>query len=347
MAEKERGYTLAEIAQLVGGELDGPGDLFISRPVPADSDDVYGITFAENEKYLAAAISGQVGAILVPAETPKATKPVIRVAQPRMAFGMVLAAFVQAMPTCGIHETAQISEDAVVDPSASVGPYAVVEAGAKVGAGANIMAHAYIGQGCEVGDKCSIYPSVVLVQDVRMGVGCRIHSGAVIGADGFGYFWNGSHQQKVPQVGGVLIGNYVEIGANTCIDRATCGDTVIADGVKLDNLVQVAHNVKIGAHTVMASQVGLSGSTVIGERNVFGGQAATSDHVTVGDNMVFGGRTGITGNMDTPGEYFGTPAVPLSTAMRVIALQTRLPELFKRMRAMERELEHLRDGKDI
>ncbi len=347
MAEEKRGYTLAALAEMVGGELDGSGDLFIARPVPADSDDSAGITFAENEKYLASAISGNVGAVLVPVETPKVSKPVIRVAHPRMAFGMVLAAFVVPMPSGGIHATAQVSADAEVDATASVGAYAVVEAGAKVGAGSNVMAHAYIGQGCVVGEKCSIYPNVVLVQDVRMGVGCRIHSGAVIGADGFGYFWNGSGQQKVSQVGGVVLGNYVEIGANTCIDRATCGDTVIADGVKIDNLVQIAHNVKIGAHTVMASQVGLSGSTVIGERNVFGGQAATSDHVTVGDNMVFGGRTGIIGDMDTPGEYFGTPAVPLSTAMRVIALQTRLPELFKRMRAMERELEHLRDGKDI
>jgi len=347
MAEEKRGYTLGEIAQLVGGELDGPGDLHILRPVPADSNDSSGITFAENEKYLAAAISGEVGAVLVPAETPVVAKPVIRVAQPRMAFGMVLSAFVVPMPRGGIHPTAQVSSEAVVDSTASIGAYAIVESGAQVGAGATVMAHAYIGQGCVVGEKSEIYPHVVLVQDVRMGVGCRIHAGAVIGADGFGYYWNGTHQQKVPQVGGVLIGNYVEIGSNTCIDRATCGDTVIADGVKLDNLVQVAHNVKIGAHTVIAAQVGLSGSTVIGERNVFGGQAATSDHVTVGDNMVFGGRTGITGDMDAPGEYFGTPAVPLSTAMRVIALQTRLPELFKRMRAMERELEHLRDGKDL
>ncbi|MFM9872041.1 MAG: UDP-3-O-(3-hydroxymyristoyl)glucosamine N-acyltransferase [Fimbriimonadaceae bacterium] len=347
MAEEKRSYTLGEIAVLVGGVASGSDDLVIARPVPADSDDPAGITFAENEKYLSAALSGGVGAVLVPAETPNTKKAVIRVAQPRMAFGAVLAAFVVPMPGEGIHSTAQISAEAFVDPTATIGPYVSVESGARVGAGSHVMANAYIGQGCVVGDRCQIYPNVVLVQDVRMGLGCRIHAGSVIGADGFGYFWDGQKQQKVPQVGGVLIGNYVEIGANTCIDRATCGDTVISDGVKIDNLVQVAHNVKIGVHTVMAAQVGLSGSTVIGERNVFGGQAATSDHVTVGDNMVFGGRTGITGDMDVPGQYFGTPAVPLSTAMRVIALQTRLPELFKRMRAMERELEQLRDGKDV
>ena len=347
MAEEKRGFTLGALAELVGGELDGPADFMILRPVPADSSDESGITFAENEKYLGAALGGVVGAVLVPAETPKVGKPVIRVAMPRMAFGMILAAFVQPMPSGGIDATARVSADAVIDPTATVGPYAIVEAGAKIGARSNVMSHAYIGQGCVVGDDCEIFPHVVLVQDVRIGVKCRIHAGAVIGADGFGYFWNGQNQQKVPQVGGVLIGNYVEIGAHTCIDRATCGDTVIADGVKLDNLVQVAHNVKIGSHTVIASQVGLSGSTVIGERNVFGGQAATSDHVTVGDNMIFGGRSGIIGDMDTPGEYFGTPAVPLSSAMRVLALQARLPDLYKRMRAMERELEQLKNGKDV
>lgn len=346
MAEEKCSYSLGEIASMIGGDLDGPPDFRISCPVPADSSDPQGITFAENEKYLAVALAGTVGAVLVPSETPQTTKPVIRVPSPRMAFGRILAAFVRPMSGEGVHSTAQISDRAHVDPSAIIGPNVCIEAGAKVGAGSHIMSGAYIGQDCVVGVNCQIFPNVVMVQDVRMGDGCRIHAGVVIGADGFGFFWDGRWQQKVPQVGGVLIGNNVEIGANTCIDRATCGDTIIGDGVKIDNLVQVAHNVIIGAHTVMASQVGLSGSTVIGERNVFGGQAATSDHVTVGDNMIFGGRSGIIGDMNIPGEYFGTPAVPLSTAMRVIALQTRLPELFKRMRAMERELEQLRDGKN-
>lgn len=342
MAESQRRYTLSQLADMVGGELDGPPDLVISRPVPADSDDDTGISFAENEKFLRSALSSGIAAILVPAETAPIPKPCIRVAHPRMAFGIVLAAYERQRELQGIDPTARIHESAQIDPTAAIGPYAVVEADASVGPQCRVMSHAVIGPGCRLGEGCDVFPHAVLVQDVTLGRRCRIHPGAVIGSDGFGYFWNGQAQQKVPQAGGVILGDDVEVGANSCIDRATCGETVIAHGVKIDNLVQIGHNCRIGAHTVMASQVGISGSTVIGERNVFGGQAATSDHVTVGNDMVFGGRSGVMGDMDTPGQYFGTPPVPLSTAMRVLALQGRLPDLYKRMRELEKQIEELK-----
>ncbi|MBA4291938.1 UDP-3-O-(3-hydroxymyristoyl)glucosamine N-acyltransferase [bacterium] len=344
MAESNLGYTLKQLAEMVGGELEGPEDFLITRPVPAHSDDPSGVTFAESEKYLGKALAGSVGAVIVPAETGSSLKPLIRVASPRLAFGMVLHAFAKPMPARGIDPTAVVSDSANVDPTASIGAYAVVEDGATIGAGTNILAHAYIGPDCHVGANCMIFSHVTLVQDVQVGEGCRIHAGAVLGADGFGFYWDGSRQQKVPQVGGVIVGKNVEIGAHTCIDRATCGDTIIQDGVKLDNLVQIGHNTVVGSHTVMAAQVGTSGSVTIGEKNVFGGQAALSDHVTTGDNMIFGGRSGVIGDMDQPGEYFGLPPVPLSTAMRVMALQARLPELYKRMREMERQIEELKNG---
>lgn len=343
MARTVTCYTLKQLTELVGGELSGDPGMEILRPVPANSDDPQGITFAENEKFLKQALEGEIGAVIVPAETPHHAKPMIRVVNPRLAFGMVLGAFVKPLPSHGVDERAVISELATVDPSVQIGAYAIVEEGAVIGAGTVIHPHAYIGADCQVGCRCVIYPHAVLVQDVVMGDECIIHSGAILGSDGFGFYWDGTRQQKVPQVGRVRLGNQVEIGAHSCVDRATCGETVIGDGVKIDNLVQIGHNSSVGAHTVMASQVGISGSSVIGERNVFGGQAATSDHVTVGSDMVFGGRTGIIGNMDTPGEYFGTPAVPLSTAMRVLALQTRLPDLYKRMREMERQLAELKN----
>lgn len=347
MAQNERPRTLGEIAKAVGGDLAGDAELRISRPVPAGESDPHGITFAANEKYLRLALESQVGGLIVPAETPaKSGQNLIRSADPRRAFGVVLSLFERTWPVePGIHPTAVIHPAATVASSASIGPYAIVEEGATVGEECVLMAFAFLGPGCGLGDRSRMFPHSVLVQDVRTGTDCIFHSGSVIGSDGFGFAWNGSFQQKISQAGGVVIGNSVEIGANTCIDRATAGDTVIADGVKLDNLVQIGHNTRIGAHTVMASQVGISGSTVIGQKNVFGGQAATSDHVTVGDNMVFGGRSGIIGNMDQPGEYFGLPAVPLTTAMRIMALQTRLPELFKRLRSLEQQLEKLSDGK--
>lgn len=327
--------------------MEGDGEKLIFRPVPADSADSNGITFAENEKYLAAALASGAGAVIVPAETPSIAKTAIRVVSPRVAFGQVLAAFVIPMPAAGIHPTAQIADDAQIDPTASIGPYAVVESRAVIGANTNVMAHCYLGPECQVGSDCELFPGVVLVQSVTVGDRCRIHANTVLGADGFGFVWNGSFQQKVPQVGVVVIGNDVEIGANSCVDRATCGATMVADGVKLDNLVQIGHNVRVGQHTVMAAQVGIGGSTIIGERNVFGGQSATSDHVTVGSDMVFGGRSGIMGSMDQPGEYYGAPPVPISTAMRVLALQARLPDLFKRIRALENELERLKNGTHV
>lgn len=345
MASQKRTWTLAQLAELVGGECDGDSSLEIHRPVPAGDGDPSGITFATNENYLRTALATSVGAILVPLETPSVQKNVIRVAEPRLAFGMVLGAFSQPMPTSpGIHPTAIIHPNSQIAESASIGAYVIVEEDAVIHENVKVLPHCYIGQNCQVGENTILYPHVVLIQDIRIGKKCIVHSGAVLGTDGFGFNWNGQYQQKVPQVGGVKVGDNVEIGAYTCIDRATCGDTIIHDGVKFDNLVQVAHNVKIGSHTVIAAQVGISGSAQIGERNVYGGQAAISHHVSIGDDMVFGGRSGIFGNMDQPGEYFGLPAIPLSTSMRVMALQNRLPELFKRMRALEKELEDLKNG---
>ncbi len=347
MAQDERSRTLADIAQMVDGDLAGDPSLAIHRPVPAGENDPHGITFAGNEKYLRLALESQVGAILVPPETPERPgRNLIRCVNPRHAFGIVLALY-ERRPRAesGIHPTAIVDPRAHLGENVSIGAYVVVAEDSVIEDEAVLMPFSYVGPGCVLGARSRMYPHAVLVQDVHTGPDCIFHSGCVIGSDGFGFAWNGQEQQKIPQAGGVQIGRNVEVGANTCIDRATAGSTIIDDGVKLDNLVQIGHNSKIGAHTVMASQVGISGSTTIGERNVFGGQAATSDHVSVGDGMVFGGRSGIIGNMDQPGEYFGLPAVPLTTAMRIMALQTRLPELFKRMRALEQELEKLTHGK--
>lgn len=347
MAQDQRPRILGEIARVIGGELSGDPDFEIDRPVPAGQSDPKGITFAGNEKFLSLALGSNVGAIIVPPET--AEKPghnLIRCADPRRAFGVVLALFErQHKEEPGVHATAIVEPGAAIAEGASIGAYAFVSESAVVESGAVVMPFAYLGPGCTLGARSRMFPHAVLVQDVVTGPDCIFHPGCVIGADGFGFAWDGEKQQKVPQAGGIRIGAGVEIGANTCIDRATAGDTIISDGVKLDNLVQIGHNSQIGAHTVMASQVGISGSTQVGERNVFGGQAATSDHVTIGDGMVFGGRSGIISNMDKPGEYFGLPAVPLPTAMRIMALQTRLPELFKRMRALEQQIERLSDGK--
>jgi len=231
----------------------------------------------------------------------------------------------------------------MIDPSASVGAFAYVESGASIGARSRIFPFAFIGEDCEVGADVVVYPHAVLVQAVKVGDGTIIHSGAVLGADGFGFQWDGKRRLKIPQVGGLHLGDAVEIGANTCIDRATCGETVIEDGVKIDNLVQIGHNSSVKEHTVIAGHSGISGSVTIGRRNVIGGQVAMADHVELGDDIVLAGRTGVIGNLKQPGEYFGTPPMPAREGLRLLALQRRLPELFERLKELEAEVSAWRD----
>ncbi len=330
---------------MLSGELVGPDDVVVSKPLPADSDDEDGIAFVEDKKYAEVAERSNVRALLV-GRDGSSSKPHIKVDDPRQAFGFLLACSIRPLPIePGIHPTAVVHPSARVEVSASIGPYAVVERGARVGGRSHVHAFSYIGEACEMGEDCCIYPHVVLYQDVRLGDRCVVHSGTVLGADGFGYYWDGSRQVKVPQVGGVLIGSDVEIGANTAVDRSTAGDTVIGDDSKIDNLVQVAHNVKIGDHTVVAGQTGISGSVTIGNRVTIAGNVAFSDHVSVTDDVVLAGRSGVAKDIKEPGVYFGVPARPIMEATKGFLLATKLPELFDRLRALEREVEALKKDK--
>lgn len=339
MEKESRGWSLGELAILLGGELAGPAELRILRATTADTNDVDGLTFAENETYLAAALQSEVGAVLVPMEAEVGDKPAIRVARPRETFGRFLAMCARPLPIeDGIHPMAVVSPEASVDPTARIGAFAVVERGAVIGPGTRVYPHAYIGENCRLGEKCVIYPQAVLYQDVTLGNRCTVHAGAILGADGFGYVWDGKQRVKVPQVGGVAISDDVEVGANTSIDRATAGLTRVGRGTKLDNLIQVAHNCQIGEDTVIASLVGISGSTKIGNRNTIAGQTATNDHVSTCDDVTLGGRTAVTGDIKAPGAYLGFPARPLGEAMRNIALSGKLQDLFNRVRDLERKV---------
>lgn len=346
METQVHGWTLGEIAEMVGGDLSGPRDLVVRRPVPAGSDDPEGITFAESDRYLQSVLSSNVGAVIVKRGMSVGEKPSVAVDSPRAAFGLVLARSVRPLSAkMGIHATAIVSPNAKVHERACIGAYVVVEDDAEIGDTCVLYPFSYVGPGCKLGEMCVLYPHAVLYQDVTLGARCHVHSGAVIGADGFGYAWTGKYQSKVPQVGGVVIGDDVEIGANTCIDRATCGETTIGDGTKLDNLVQVGHNSSVGEHSLFAAQSGLSGSVKIGDRVTLAGQSAVSDHVEVTNDVVLGGRSGVFKDIEDPGQYQGFPPLPLASAMRVMALQVRLPELFRRLKQLEDEVAGLkRDG---
>lgn len=339
------GWTLEQLGRLLSADVRGPSDFLVRRPVPAGSNDAEGVTFAESPKYLEKVLESTVGAVIVDRGSPEFEKPALLVDSPRIAFFTLLAVSERRHTNApGIHSTAVVDAGATVDSSSNIGPYAVVAADAWIGAKVEVFPFCYIGPGCRVEEGCCLMPGVVLLQDVSLGPRTIVHSGAVIGADGFGFVWDGKKRVKVPQAGGVTIGSDVEIGANTAIDRATSGVTIVEDGVKIDNLVQVGHNSKIGAHTALAALVGVAGSVTLGQRVMAGGQSGFADHTTVGDDVVLAGRTGLFGDLIEPGEYFGLPPKPIGQAMRNIALQQKLPDLVARIRALEKEVERLKNG---
>lgn len=326
---------------MLEGELCGPADLIIDRPTPADSDDPAGIAFAESDKFVLVGEASGVGALLVASnQTP--SKPHIKVAQPRRAFGVLLHLAYREMPINeGIHPTACIDPSAIVDPSAKIGPNTVVEEGVVIGPRVRVYAFAYIGAKSQIGEGSTIYPNAVLYRDTVLGKRCIIHSGAVLGADGFGFYWDGKQQQRVPQTGFVSLGDDCEIGALTAVDRATAGATSLGAGVKIDNQCQIGHNVQIGDHTVIAAQAGISGSAKLGKRNVLAGKVDIVDHVTVCDDVMMAGRTAVPHDITQPGGYFGAPALPHREGLRIFLAQTKLPDLITRVRDLEKRLAEL------
>ncbi len=344
MDSRTNGWTLGDLAALIGGRLDGPHEFWVRRPVRADSIDPEGIAFAERQEFADRATG--VGALVVSEGVNVMGKPAIRVENPRLAFGKILHLAQRPIPLMeGIHPAAQIDSRAWIDRTASIGPFVVVEQGARVGPRVKVHAGVYIGEACEIGEGTTIYPGAVLVQDVRVGARCVLHSNCVLGADGFGFLWDGKARVKIPQVGGILLGDDVEVGAGTCIDRSTCGETVIQSGTKLDNMVQIGHNCTIGEAGVIAAHTSVAGSVKIGDRVVIGGQSAIAGHLSVGDDIALGGRTGVMQDVELPGEYFGTPAQPVRESLRQMLALRELPALLKRVKSLEAKVAQL-EGKD-
>lgn len=339
--ENPAGWSLAELAQALGATLDGPADHRVLRPAPAEEDDPDGLAFAQGD-YIAKALASGVGAVIVPLDVPPADKPLLRHPQPRMAFGRFLGMASRPLPLAeGVSPEASVSSLAQIDPTARVGAFAVIEAGATIGPGARVYPFAYVGESCEVGEGAILYPHVVLVQEVTVGPRCIVHPGAVLGADGFGFVWDGKRQVKVPQVGRVVLEANVEVGANTAIDRATAGSTQVREGVKLDNLVQVGHNTKLGPHTVVASQTGISGSTSVGARCTIAGQVGMADHVTIADDVTLGGKSGVTKDIAAPGRYLGFPVQPVMDEMRLQATLRKVPALLEKIKDLEKRIAEL------
>ncbi len=336
------GFTLGELAHALEATLEGDPARTITGVAPLETAGPDDVSFLIDSRYGAAARTSRAGALLVGRDASGLAAPLLRASKPQQSLIRLLRLFHPPTPTTpGVHATAVIAGDARIDPTAAVGPLAVIESGAVLGPRVRVSAFAFVGAGAEVGEDSVIYPRAVLCAGVRLGRRVVIHPGAVIGADGFGYAFDGAAHRKIPQVGGVLLEDDVEVGANTTIDRAMLGDTVVRQGTKIDNLVQVAHNVEIGEHSIIVAQVGISGSCRIGRGVILAGQVGVADHLSVGDGAVVLAQSGLVRDV-APGEkIFGTPGRPTLRAKRIFLLEEQLPDVMKRLRAAERRLQRL------
>ena len=334
---------VSEIAGLLGADWDGNGALDIHGAAPLESAGPDQLSFVANRKAAAAAASSNAGCLIAPPDFP-AGRTVIRAADPRAAFARAVAALYPKPPiAAGIHKTAIVAAGAAIDPSASIGPYVVVGAGSRIGANTSIAGGCAIGARVEIGAGCMLHANVTIYDDVRLGDRCVLHSGCVLGADGFGFAFMGDHYEKFPQIGRVEVGNDVEIGANSCVDRAALGVTSIGDGTKLDNMVHVGHNCRIGRHVVVAAQTGFSGGVVVEDYAVIGGQVGIGDKARIESGAVLGSGCGIlTSKIVRKGQVvWGTPARPLKEHLEQLANLARLPELRKQVADLRAELERL------
>lgn len=333
-------FTLQELAGLCSGELRGDPALKITGAASLSEAVAGEISFYADPRYMARLKKTRASAIFVASDFSEKTDAAqIRVANPSKAFEQVVLKLAPKPITFapGIHSSAVVDPSAKLGKDVSIQPHAVIEANVSIGDKTVIGAGSYVGPESMVGDSCVIYPNVTLREHTRIGSRVIIHSGAVIGADGFGFEMVEGRYQKIPQIGIVQIDDDVEIGANTTIDRARFGRTWIQAGVKIDNLVQIAHNVIVGKNSIIAAQTGISGSTKIGEKVMMAGQVGVIGHLTIEDNTIIAAQSGI--SKDLPGgAWFGSPAVPLPDAKRQIAWTHRLGKLFERVKALEKKL---------
>lgn len=334
--------TLVELAALLDGEIEGDERLIISGIAPLDRAQHGDLTFLTHRKYARQLARSQASAVLVGRQQP-VDRPALRVPNPFLALITLLECFFPPRhPALGIDTRAVLDAEVHVGDQVSIGPYAVIGRGTRLGDRVIVYPGTYIGEECVIGDDCVLYANVSLYARVHLGRQVVVHSGAVIGADGFGFYplADGSYR-KIPQVGRVVIGDAVEIGANTCVDRAMLGETVIESGVKLDNLVQIGHNTRVGAHSVLASQVGLSGSVRVGPRVRMGGQVGVIDHVTIGEGASIVGQSGIAQDIEPDTTVWGSPAVAHTAFKRMHVYSQRLGELFQDVKQLRQRLEQL------
>jgi UDP-3-O-[3-hydroxymyristoyl] glucosamine N-acyltransferase len=338
--------TLGEIAELVGGRLAGDGSVRITGVAGLAEAGPGDLSFLANARYRPHLATTRAGGVLLRAEEARdCPRPSVAVDQPDWAFSVAAERLgpPPPRPRPGVHPLAFCAPGARIAAGAAVGPFAVVEEGAVVGGDTVVFPHVYVGAEAVVGRGCLLYPGVVLRERVRLGDRVILHGGVIVGGDGFGYATVGGVHRKIPQLGTVVIEDDVELGANTTVDRARFGETRIRRGTKIDNLVQVAHNVEIGEHGLIASQTGIAGSAKIGNRVMMGGKAGVAGHVEIADGIQVAGGAGVTKGHPAGAALSGIPARPIAQYRRAQAALQRLPELVEEVRRLRREIETLKN----
>ncbi|MBI2496643.1 MAG: UDP-3-O-(3-hydroxymyristoyl)glucosamine N-acyltransferase [Opitutae bacterium] len=339
-------YTPAEIAAIVGAQRTAGTTTLKIRDIASLTTARAGdLSFLGNAKYRAQVADSQATVLLLPpdyAGEPRKEQVFLYVENPSVALARVCARIEQTLwpkPPPGIHPSAVVAPAARINPAAHVGPLCVIEDGVQVGAGSVLQASVYVGRDARIGADGWVMPGCTIASTCSLGNRVRLQPGVVVGADGFGYEFIQGRHEKIPQIGSVVIEDDVEIGANSTLDRARFSRTVVGEGTKIDNLVQVAHNVVIGKHCILCAQVGISGSTTLEDYVVLGGQAGVGGHITIGKGSKAGGQTGIAYDVP-PGSYLnGTPAISYMLERRLQVLHQRLPDLFKRVEALEKKPE--------
>lgn len=344
-------FTAKQIAQFVQGRVEGDENACVHTFAKIEDGVAGAISFLANPKY-AHYIYDTNSSIVLVDESIVLEKPVtttlIRVQNARDCVAKLLQLYESAKPRkTGIDSLAFISPKAKIGENVYVGAFAYIGDGAEIGDNSQVYPHVTVGDNVKVGKDCIVYPNVTIYHDCKIGNNVILHAGAVIGSDGFGFAPNGAGDSydKIPQIGIVTIEDHVEIGANTCVDRSTMGSTYVRKGVKLDNLVQIAHNTDIGQNTVMSAQVGVAGSTKVGQWCMFGGQVGIAGHITIGDRVMLGAQSGVPSSLKSDQTLIGTPPMPQMPYFKSQAIFQRLPDIYKQLNALQKEVEELKNKK--
>lgn len=339
-------FSAKQIAGFIEGTIIGDENATVHTFAKIEEGMPGALSFLSNPKYTSYIYETQSSIVLVnkdfePEHEIKATLIKVDNAYESLAKLMTIYEMSQPKKT-GVSSLASIAENAKIGDGCYIAPFACIEEGAVIGNNVYIHSNVTIGSNVRIGDNCILYPHVTVYHDCRIGNNCILHAGAVIGADGFGFAPSADGYEKIPQIGIVILEDNVDVGANTCIDRATMGATIIRKGVKLDNLIQVAHNVEIGSNTVMASQVGIAGSTKVGEWCMFGGQVGVAGHIKIGDKVNVGAQSGIPGNVKSGVTLMGYPAIDPKQFARSAAIYKKLPDMYSELGRLQREIEELK-----